>query len=342
MIKRVFSAFIIGIFTLSIQAMEQDSSALIDILPNEIKCHILFFIEPKDVAAFALTDSKHAQLVAEWLENPQVIGNVITKIAARTHRTVIKIALICGKESAAQWLNSYRHNKPDIQQVLNHYLGVHIADLQAIRFLVKSGANINRQAPVSRETPLITISHYDEKSPHIAEIAKFLLDNNAQLNLTDFQGNTALHIAIAHEQKEIALMLIQAGADINLANGQEATPLLLALFVGSIPIAESLIAKNVNVNQTDAKGYTPVMKAITSYWEHSLWDFHIFNIGLNKDDWESFLDNLITIIELLLKAGANVDAQNTDGFTALDIAIRLDRQEVIKLLKKYDAKVSKE
>jgi uncharacterized protein len=342
MIKLVFSAFIVGALTLSIQAMEQDSSTPINILPAEIKTLILADVEPHDVASFARTKKEHAQLVEAWLESPQVIGNLLMQVVPKVHAdiqenfptthfesTLIETALKCGKVSAAEWLNVYKHDKPGVQELLNRYLSTYIKDLQAVRFLVKSGADINRKNQLSGETALIIISHSYEIKPQIAEIAKFIIDNNAQLNLTDLKGNTALHTAIGTKQEKIALMLIQAGADINLFNAKGETPLSLAITGRSIPLVEALIAKNVDVNKAKKGEPTPLINATIAYCR--FYSTHALKQKLQKS---------ITIMELLLKAGADVHAQTNQHSTALDIATHDNVPEAIELLKKYGADAS--
>ncbi|MBP5398836.1 MAG: ankyrin repeat domain-containing protein [Alphaproteobacteria bacterium] len=41
------------------------------------------------------------------------------------------------------------------------------------------------------------------------------------------------------------------------------------------------------------------------------------------------------IIEVLLKHGANVNAKNNRGETAADIAKRINRQDILSILEKY-------
>jgi len=50
------------------------------------------------------------------------------------------------------------------------------------------------------------------------DLASFLLDQGAQIDLQDDLGNTALHLAGAVEQKAIAQLLIAHGADVTLRN----------------------------------------------------------------------------------------------------------------------------
>lgn len=55
-----------------------------------------------------------------------------------------------------------------------------------------------------------------------------LIQAGARLNLTDFEGNTALHLAVAEERDDIALMLCEAGAETAIKNKAGETALARA------------------------------------------------------------------------------------------------------------------
>jgi ankyrin repeat protein len=337
MIKLVFSAFLISSLTLNIHAMEQGSLLSFDTLPIDIKRLILSYVEPKDVAAFALTKSQHAQLVAIWLENPQAIGNVITKVASKIRTPhnedahfeslLLDTALKCGKEAATKWLSTYRQNSELIQDVLDLYLPQSIGkgNQKAITFLVKSGADINSKNKL-KQTPLLAIILCKDKSvPEAAAIAKFLLEHNANPNVVDKNGQTPLDSAITTDQDEIALMLIQAGADFNVINTNGELPMVLAVRKGSKTILDALISKKADVNVANATGCTPLMEAVACCNNHDFVDPFRLNL-----------------LKFLLQCGANVNTRTRCGNTALKIALFYNNQEVIKLLKKYDTEVSEE
>jgi len=71
---------------------------------------------------------------------------------------------------------------------------------------------------------------------------------------------------------------------------------------------ESLIRRGAHVNAQDRFGVTPMMQAV---------------IGNNA-----------AVVRALLAAGANVDARNLRGDTALDLARQLGRREIERLLLK--------
>lgn len=82
--------------------------------------------------------------------------------------------------------------------------------------------------------------------PHIA---KLLIDRGANVNVVDFDGYTPLHEAIVHNRMEIVCMLLYYDADVNLNTEFMATPLILSLRAYSLPeIIELIMDYTADVN----------------------------------------------------------------------------------------------
>jgi ankyrin repeat protein len=91
-------------------------------------------------------------------------------------------------------------------------------------------------------------------------IAKYLLDKNALVNLSDHAGNTALHHAAAYtawvSMGDMADLLIGNGANVNVTNNNGATPLMLASEFGHTGMVRSLLAHGANVHLKANDGQT--------------------------------------------------------------------------------------
>ncbi|KAJ6483795.1 ankyrin repeat-containing domain protein, partial [Mycena vitilis] len=57
------------------------------------------------------------------------------------------------------------------------------------------------------------------------DIARFLVDKKAEVDLVDNSGWTPLHIAVSAGHDEIVQELVGAGADVNRKNNKGLTPL---------------------------------------------------------------------------------------------------------------------
>lgn len=168
-------------------------------------------------------------------------------------------------------------------------------------------------------------------------------DVNGQIlyNLKNFSHYTPLHFAVRYNCVETAELLIKHGANINRSdNGMHGTPLHLAFDNGSNKMVELLMDNGADVN------------AIRPYDDKNM--LHIFVEQLMDRDWR--LDDPIKIFNVLdriesdvkkyvvklVKAGCNVNAQDSDGNTALHIACSklINGMDIAVTLLKYGADIN--
>lgn len=91
-------------------------------------------------------------------------------------------------------------------------------DLEAIKQLIAAGEDLNAREPYGQSTPLMsatTMGHVD--------IAIALIDAGADLDLTENNGSTALHMAALFCHTDIVKALLAAGANKDAANNYGAT-----------------------------------------------------------------------------------------------------------------------
>jgi len=148
---------------------------------------------------------------------------------------------------------------------------------------------------------------------------------------------------------ENARKLLQSGADCNASNGEGVTVLMLAAGNGHIALVDVLIEAGADVNATDVRGWTALMKAIYNYDM----DVGFPEIISMLIDAGAEVETRIVygtrplmlaagygqagVIEVLLAAGADVQAQNEGGRTARTMAEAKDYVEAFNLL--YEAEM---
>ena len=71
-------------------------------------------------------------------------------------------------------------------------------------------------------------------------------------------GRTHLHWSAIKGQKQIAELLINEGADVNLSDDNGTTPLHFTALMADKRMAELLIAKGANINTKNDDGETPL------------------------------------------------------------------------------------
>lgn len=178
-----------------------------------------------------------------------------------------------------------------------------------------------------------------------ARIVNYLLEAGANANHKDKSGVTDLTHAIVSKQRNVVSDLINHGANVNAKNEKGDTPLMLAV-ERDLLISYLLISSGANINDRNKDGTTALMK-ISSISSHrgpeSLIGYYSFPFKLI--DWSiaklSGTRDLIAVsdipkvIDTLLNAGAEIEAKDNRGETALMYAAKhgtVDR--VAQLIKK--------
>lgn len=102
----------------------------------------------------------------------------------------------------------------------------------------------------------------DETALHIAVrnrsevIVKLLLDNRIEKDTKNFNGDTALHIATKNGDVAIVKMLVDAKCDINAVDGNSATALVLAAKIGNKNLVDYFLEKGADIQKPDFYGKT--------------------------------------------------------------------------------------
>jgi predicted RNA-binding protein YlqC (UPF0109 family) len=143
--------------------------------------------------------------------------------------------------------------------------------------------DINVQDELTGNTTLMNAILYNNNY-----LANMLLDDNAEPNIQNDSGFTALTFACEEGNKEIVKRLLDKGADVNVTDEDGNTPLLfLKGNLDDKEIVKMLLDKGAAVNVTDEDGNTPL---------------HYAYMNRNKK-----------IIKILIEAGADVNVENVDG-----------------------------
>lgn len=85
--------------------------------------------------------------------------------------------------------------------------------------------------------------------------------NQADIEASDSDGNTAVIIAIEHGHVATAKLLINMGADVNASNHRGVTPAMLTAATGDIDVLELLAANGADINAKDHQGHSALIYA---------------------------------------------------------------------------------
>jgi ankyrin repeat protein len=158
-----------------------------------------------------------------------------------------------------------------------------------------------------------------------------LLDEGADVDERNGANMTPLHWAVRHDLTAISDLLLSRGADIEAKDEDGTTPLHIAAFNAYVAPLALLLRRGASVNARDDNGDTPL-------------HFAAINGRTTLAELEGAEENLVRAIklegaavaELLIDAGAALDATNSDGQTPLYYAASFSHLETSALLIAYN------
>lgn len=217
-------------------------------------------------------------------------------------------------------------------------------DVEALQKLVKEGADLNTVRADDQQLPLALAT----RNGH-AEAVRFLLESGADVDGQDADGNTAALAAAFFGYSDVFEALVGAEANLSLGNN-----------IGLVPwSALQMDWSLTNVVANDALQLGLTEAEVTEGRTAILGQMAKFNFGaaIALGDLDAILSHIeegtdvnaliegtsplliatiqgrTDILSALIKAGADVDAQNqTNGATALAAAAFLGSTEVAKVL----------
>ena len=172
--------------------------------------------------------------------------------------------------------------------------------------LLKSGVHPDEGIDTSIASPIDTPLMYAVQHEH-AEVARLLLEAGANLNFCNREDETPFYWAVRNGQVDLINKFMEAEVDIDASETWPA--LYTGAYYGQSGVVQLLLKKNLNVEKCGPNEWTPL---------HAAFD----NSQVSK---------------ILLAAGAQVDPENRERFTPLNLAAWYHHSDTIPVLLEYSA-----
>ena len=218
---------------------------------------------------------------------------------------------------------------------------------EAIRLLLEHGADIKESEKDPNNLPLnIAVSKNN------AEAVRMLIRAGADLNTVDHMGNTPLDIAAAYDHSIITELLVKAGADTGIQNSRGMCPFIIAVHNASSKSACILAAATPDIKEkviafekTRMGNFLPLVAIVARSMCPKTMKI-ILEYGLDPETRQEQLNIALLEIsktyvrsqgagettELLIDAGADVNAAHPNKNTPLQGAVFNNREDMVRLL----------
>lgn len=226
------------------------------------------------------------------------------------------------------------------------YLAAAKGNEKTVSRLLLAGAdpNLKSNSHGTRMTPLMAAA-----SANHAGIVKLLIasgarleDKNAEIDPASTQEKTALHFAASSVGVETLKALLLAGANVNAEDSTGSTPICYAALAGNVAAVKVLSENGAGLNVRPKRAFSLIACAVISKSDNLL-DL-LFQLGakLAPNDpaplQRAISNRDASAVQKLLRHGANPDATDSLGFTALMLAAKFGAVDIVKSLLAAGAK----
>jgi len=179
--------------------------------------------------------------------------------------------------------------------------------------------------------------------------ARALLSGRVDVNATEADGTTPLHVAVLRNDSESVDVLLRAGADPKATTRYGVTPLYLACVNGNAGIIEKLLAAGADANTALPEGETALMTAARTGSVPAITVLLAHGANVNaKEGWKgqtalmwAAAENNAEAAKALIRAGADIKARSRSGaFTAYLFAARAGHIDAARVLLEAGANVN--
>jgi hypothetical protein len=171
-------------------------------------------------------------------------------------------------------------------------------DLEALKYLIEHHEESDAKP---KNESLMSASF----NGHLT-LVKYLVENGADLNATNYRDDTVLIQASFGGHLDVIKYLAEIGADLNARGYKNDTVLIDAAYSGFLKVVEYLVENGADLNAIGSWDQTALMNAAIS--------------------------DRVEIVKYLAEKGADLNAKNNKGETAFSIASAFGHLDIVEYL----------
>ena len=262
-------------------------------------------------------NENESENILQFMECFKKIKNTVLVVAVHTDNLeVVKLMLILGADPNKAFKFSYGCNSI-ILAVMNR--SYKMLELLITKSQIKIDFNlrVRNKVCVNNGKTALNLICCDSTNDGL-RILKLLIDNKADIDLQDLDGNSNLSIAVCYGNNTVLNYLLKKGADPDLETfccGR--TPLMSASLRGNEIAVKDLIDNKANLNMTEKhNGFTALIL--------------------------SLLEGKLECAKILVENYCDLNIEDKHGYTALRIAVCRDYKDVITGLIMLGSKVNED
>lgn len=219
--------------------------------------------------------------------------------------------------------------------------------VEIVKLLIEKGAEVNYRNTPRGRTALMLAAGKNK-----FEICKLLIEKGAEVNAKDDNGATALMIAANNGSFDVVKLLVKNGAETNAKDNQNRTALLKAVISNSsesVNVVEFLLKNGAKIDDKNKTLDLLHAAAIEGTLETFKFLIHKFNFNHKQYNdillrlaalndrrfssvWQIMVENRFEKMDFLLKKGADINAKDEKGNTALIYAAQSGDEKLIRKL----------
>ena len=161
---------------------------------------------------------------------------------------------------------------------------------------------------------------------------KFLLDAKTNVNHNSSAGHTPLHIAVTKSNINIITLLLDQNVDINDKAIDGKIPLHIAVENGEETIIQTLLAQKADTNLKDTFGNTSLHLAVQLKKQETNSRLVKSEVSYQSPFPATYSTCSAQAVQAIIEHGADVNAVNNKGQTALFIACSDGQENFVKIL----------